>query len=251
MKTRNLIIFLMIFGSLAVFSENNFSKNCADNSITPEESKMGWKLLWDGKTTEGWRGARLSTFPKSGWVIENGRLRIAPGIESAGANVAGGGDIVTTRKYKNFELSVDFKICVGGNTSIQYLVDTELNKDGASIGCKYQIIDDEENPDAKMGMAGNRTMGSLYDLIPAPSDKIFRLTEFNTARIVVNGNKVEHYLNGKKILEYMRGNAWWKALLENSMYKKYPNFGEAAEGHILLQDDGSEVSFKNIKIREL
>jgi hypothetical protein len=182
-------------------------------------------------------------------VIKDGMLSV---VNANGEESTNGGDIVTTRKYKNFELSVDFKMTPGANSGIKYFVDTELNKgEGSSIGCEFQILDDDTHPDAKLGTNGNRKLGSLYDLIPAPENKFYRMTDFNTARIVVNGNKVEHYLNNKKTVEYERGTQMWRALVGYSKYGKWPNFGEAAEGNILLQDHGNEVFFKNIKIKEL
>ncbi len=226
-----------------------FQANCIDNSISDEEAANGWKLLWDGKTTDGWRGAKLTTFPAGGWKIDNGVLKV---LNSNGAESTNGGDIVTIKKYKNFELSADFKITDGANSGIKYFVDTELNKgEGSSIGCEFQILDDKLHPDAKLGVKGNRTLGSLYDLIPAPENKPFRKGFFNNARIVVKGNKVEHYLNDVKIVEYERGSQMWKALVNYSKYSVWPNFGNAAEGNILLQDHGNEVWFKNIKIKEL
>lgn len=226
-----------------------YQANCIDNSISPSEAKQGWKLLWDGKTTAGWRGAKLTTFPEKGWNINNGILNV---VSAAGKESTNGGDIVTIKKYKNFELSVDFKITDGANSGVKYFVDTDLNKgEGSSIGCEFQILDDQLHPDAKLGVNGNRTLGSLYDLIAAPKDKFFRKSDFNTARIVVNGNKVTHYLNDKKTVEYERGTQMWKALVAYSKYSKYPTFGELEEGNILLQDHGDEVFFKNIKIKEL
>ena len=223
--------------------------NRIDNFISKTEASQGWKLLWDGKTTEGWRGAKLKTFPDKGWKIENGVLKV---LKSGGGESANGGDIVTTRKYKNFELSVDFMITKGANSGIKYFVDTELNKgEGSSIGCEFQILDDNNHPDAKLGVKGNRKHGSLYDLIPAPANKPFRGGFFNNARIVVKDNKVEHYLNDTKIVEYERGTQMWQALVNYSKYSVWPGFGEADEGNILLQDHGDEVWFKNIKIKEL
>jgi Domain of Unknown Function (DUF1080) len=223
--------------------------NCNDNTISTVEAKQGWKLLWDGKTTEGWRGAKLSTFPQNGWKIDSGLLKV---VNANGAESANGGDIVTIKKYKNFELTIDFKITDGANSGIKYFVDTDLNQgEGSSIGCEFQILDDKLHPDAKLGVSGNRTLGSLYDLIPAPADKFFRKSDFNTARIVVNGNKVTHYLNDKITVEYERNTQMWRALVNYSKYADYPNFGNLTEGNILLQDHGNEVLFKNIKIREL
>ena len=164
--------------------------NLIANTISPSETKDGWALLWDGKTTDGWRGAKLSTFPAKGWKIEDGILKV---MKSGGAESANGGDIVTTRKYKNFILKVDFKITEGANSGIKYFVNPDMNKGaGSAIGCEFQILDDDKHPDAKLGVKGNRKLGSLYDLIPAPKNKPFNKKEFNTATIIVKGNHVEH-----------------------------------------------------------
>ncbi|MBF6627405.1 MAG: DUF1080 domain-containing protein [Proteiniphilum sp.] len=223
--------------------------NQVANSISAREENEGWKLLWDGETTEGWRGAKMDEFPEKGWSIDNGILKVH---KSDGGESTNGGDIVTTRPYKNFKLKVDFKITEGANSGIKYFVDTNLNKgEGSAIGCEFQILDDRRHPDAKMGKDGNRTLGSLYDLIPAPEDKPFRNGFFNTAMVVVEGNHVEHWLNGVKIIEYERNTESWEALVETSKYKDWPNFGNADEGLLLLQDHGDEVWFQNIKIKEL
>ena len=223
-----------------------------DNTLTQRERQEGWVLLWDGKTTEGWRGAKTPDFPAKGWEIQNGLLRVVP---SGGGESTFGGDIITVNKYKNFILQVDFKISKGANSGIKYFVDPELNKgDGSAIGCEYQILDDENHPDAKLGVKGNRLMGSLYDLIPPDrSDPNYRFDEtgFNTATIIVNGNRVQHLLNGVKIVEYVRNTPGFDALVAYSKYINWPNFGNHAAGHILLQDHGDEVFFKNIKIKEI
>ena len=223
--------------------------NYIDNTISAREAKDGWKLLFDGKTTNGWRGAKLDGFPDHGWKVENGLLKV---LKGAGGESANGGDIITTRTYKNFILKVDFKITEGANSGIKYFVDPTLNKGtGSAIGCEFQILDDLRHPDAKLGVKGNRKLGSLYDLIPAPEKKPFDIKNFNQAMIVVKGNHVEHWLNGVKLLEYERNNAEWNALVAYSKYKDWPNFGNHSEGYILLQDHGHEVWFKNIKIKEL
>jgi Domain of Unknown Function (DUF1080). len=225
--------------------------NTVMNTISPQEAKEGWELLWDGKTTNGWRGARLDAFPTNGWSIQDGILKVH---KSGGGESTNGGDIVTVRKYRNFMLKVDFKITEGANSGIKYFVDSGLNKgEGSAIGCEFQILDDDKHPDAKMGVNGNRTLGSLYDLITSDKTGDFNFDKngFNTALIIVKGNHVEHWLNGVKIVEYERNNQMFNALVAYSKYKNWPNFGNASEGNILLQDHGDEVFFKNVKIKEL
>lgn len=228
------------------------------NQLSEREKAEGWQLLWDGKTTNGWRGAKLDQFPTEGWSIEDGLLIVA---DAGGAEPENGGDIVTIKKYENFELEVDFKFTKGANSGIKYFVDTELNKGkGSSIGCEFQILDDQFHPDAKKGKNGNRTLASLYDLIPANAHKFSpnestkkRVNKYawNRARIEVNGAQVAHYLNGIKVVEYNRSGQQWKDLVATSKYKDWPNFGEAKTGNILLQDHGDQVFYKNIKIKEL
>lgn len=229
-----------------------------NNTLTNRELDEGWKLLWDGKTTTGWRGAKLTKFPENGWSMSNGELMVS---ENGGAESENGGDIVTVEKYENFILEVDFKYTKGANSGIKYFVDTDLNKGtGSSIGCEFQILDDAFHPDANMGVDENRTLGSLYDLIKADAHQ-FSSTQgphkrinnygWNRARIVVDGNKVQHYLNDVKVIEYERNTQMWRALVAYSKYKDWPAFGEAPEGHILLQDHGNQVFFKNIKLKEL
>ena len=221
---------------------------CAqDNTLTSKEKADGWKLLWDGRTTEGWRGAKRDDFPDKGWKIEKGVLKVLPGNGGESEN---GGDIITTRLYKNFILKVDFKITEGANSGIKYFVDPTLNKGaGSAIGCEFQILDDLRHPDAKLGVKGNRTLGSLYDLIPAPDDKPFDITAWNTATVIVEGNHVEHWLNGVKLIEYERNNQEWNALVAYSKYRDWPNFGNYEEGYILLQDHGDEVWYRNIRMK--
>ncbi len=230
-------------------------ENFVANTLTQQEKRKGWRLLWDGKSTDGWRSARSMDFPDKGWVIENGILTV---LETGGDESRAGGDIITKDKFSNFELKLEFKITKGANSGIKYFVDPELNKGpGSSIGLEYQILDDQAHPDAKMGVKGNRTCASLYDLITAKNlsvpgrHKDFRgIGKWNQARIVVNGNHIEHWLNGFKVIEYERNTQMYRALVAYSKYKVWPNFGELPEGHILLQDHGNEVSFRSIKIRE-
>lgn len=224
--------------------------NLIPNTLSANEQADGWKLLWDGKTTEGWRGARLDHFPEKGWEIKDGILSVK---SSGGAESANGGDIVTKEVYGDFILSVDFKITEGANSGIKYFVKPDMNKGaGSAIGCEFQILDDKRHPDAKLGVKGNRTLGSLYDLITAKKEGAnFRPGDFNNAMVVVKGDKVEHWLNGVKVVEYTRNNQMFNALVAYSKYRDWPDFGNHKEGHILLQDHGDQVFFKNIKIREL
>lgn len=221
------------------------------NALTSEESKAGWRLLWDGHSSAGWRSARGDAFPAKGRQIKDGVLSV---VRSDGHEGGVGGDIITVDKYANFELSVDFRITPGANSGIKYYVDPELNKGsaGSSIGLEYQILDDERHPDAKLGKNGNRTIASLYDLYPAASTKKpHPIGEWNTARIVSRGARIEHWLNGEKVLEYTRFTDQFRQDVQGSKYKVWPHFGELHEGHILLQDHGDNVSFRNIKIRVL
>jgi len=220
------------------------------NKLTANEADQGWKMLWDGKTTNGWRGAQLETFPEKGWVIENGELTV---LSTGGEESTAGGDIVTTKNYSDFELMLDFKITEGANSGIKYYVDTEINKGpGSSIGLEYQILDDARHADAKLGNhEGSRTLASLYDLIQADTTKpVNPIGEWNSAHIISKNNHVEHYLNGAKVLEYDRKSNPFRKLVAESKYKKWPNFGELESGQLLLQDHGDRVSFKNIKIKE-
>lgn len=196
------------------------------NVLTIDEKKNGWKLLWDGKTTNGWRGAKLEEFPKTGWKIEDGVLSV---LASGGSESNAGGDIVTEENYSDFELKVDFKVTPGGNSGIKYYVDTNINKgEGSSIGLEYQILDDDLHPDAKLGNHdGSRTVSSLYDLIQADVNKpINPVGEWNTAYISSKSNHVEHWLNGTKVLEYERKSDVYKKLVSESKYKKWSKFAQ-------------------------
>ena len=232
--------------------------NAPANRLTDAERAAGWRLLWDGQTTEGWRSAKSETFPASGWEIKDDVLTV---LATGGAESAAGGDIITRERYSTFELVADFKITEGANSGIKYFVQPNLDpitgtgaksNKGSAIGLEFQILDDARHPDAKLGRDGNRTVGSLYDMIPAgDTKKPNPIGEWNTARIVVDSRHVEHWLNGLKVLEYERGSQAFRDLVAQSKYKNIPGFGEWADGHILLQDHGNRVSFRNLKIRRI
>jgi hypothetical protein len=225
--------------------------NAIPNNLSAFEKANGWKLLFDGKTSNGWIGAYKKNFPDKGWEIKDGVLNV---VSSEGREAANGGDIVTKEKFSAFDLSFDFKLTPGANSGLKYFVTLGENNQGSAIGLEYQILDDTLHPDAKMGLNGNRTLASLYDLIKAQKTSRFikQPGGWNTGRIVVYpNNHVEHYLNGIKVLEYERGSQAYRDLVAVSKYKVWPNFGEAKDGYILLQDHGNEVSFRSIKIRKL
>ncbi len=221
-----------------------------DNVLTKKEKDEGWQLLFDGKTTTGWKGAFIEGFPEKGWKIEKGILMVEP---SGGHESTNGGDIVTLKEYADFELIVDFKLTEGANSGIKYFVDAKQATPASprsAYGLEFQLLDDARHPDAKLGRDGNRTIGSLYDLIPASSTKpATPIGKWNKACIVTNGKHVEHWLNGLKVLEYERGSEAFNKLVAQSKYKYIPGFGLIEKGRILLQDHGDRVYFKNVKIR--
>jgi uncharacterized protein len=237
-------------------------KPAPPNTLTAPEKAAGWKLLWNGKNTDGWRSAKSEEFPKTGWTIHDGVLTVDAGWTNGEAEAQSGGDIITTRRYANFELTADFKCSPGCNSGIKIFVQPDLapidkvtgkpTAKGSAIGLEFQILDDAKHPDAKLGQDGDRTLGSLYDLMPAPKDKkVLPVGEWNHARILSQGKHVACWLNGEKTVEFDRGSDDLRARVAASKYHNIPNFGEWADGHILLQEHGSEVSFRNVKIREL
>ena len=233
------------------FPKDMYVLNNIPNDLCNYEKQNGWKLLFDGTDSKGWRGAYKKSFPDVEWQVKDGLITV---LSSAGKEGGTAGDVVTLDEYSAFDLSFDFKLTPGANSGVKYFVTLNENNTGSAIGLEYQVLDDSLHPDAKLGRNGDRTLASLYDLIAAKKEKRFihQPGEWNTGRIVVYpNNHVEHYLNGIKVLEYERGSKEFRDLVALSKYKVWPDFGEARQGHILLQDHGNEVSYRSIKIKEL
>lgn len=225
--------------------------NMLPNDLSEQEKALGFKLLFNGKDFSGWRAVHGDKMPTVHWKVQNGEINVSPSDGSETGN-----DIVTTEQYGAFEMTFEFKLTEGANSGVKYFVNENFNSQGKSgIGLEYQVLDDEKHPDAKMGVVGNRTMASLYDLIPSTKvDKRFqkKIGEWNLARIVVHpSNIVQHWLNGFKVVEYERKSNIYNALVARSKFEKLAGFGAGDKGNILLQDHGNNVSYRSLKIREI
>jgi hypothetical protein len=214
------------------------------NRLTPEEEKAGWRLLFDGKVTAGWRGFKNSHFLPERWIIQDGALKSIP---TGTGDSHGGGDIVTVDTFSDFDLRWEWRISRGGNSGLKYFVTEERN---GPIAHEYQLLDDLVHPDGKIGP--HRQTASFYDVVPPSKDKPLRpVGEWNQSRVLVQGNHVEHWLNGQKVLAYELGSPDLQAAIAKSKFKDVTGFGSKIDGHILLQDHGDEVWFRNIKILSL
>ena len=230
--------------------------NRIPNTLSSREVTDGWKLMFNGNSAAGWRGANKENFPDRGWKIGNGEMTV---LRSTRDGSARGGDIVSTEEYSAFELSLEFKITEGANSGIKYFVVESGNQQGLVHGLEYQILDDSRHPDARLftTFEGSRRCAGLYDMIKPANIRFNSIGQWNQAVIkVFPSNHVEHWLNGFKTLEYERGSEAFRELVKGSKYtagayNTNGRFGEAPKGRILLQDHGDEVSFRNIKIRDI
>jgi hypothetical protein len=229
------------------------SKYAASTAALNQSEEDGWKLLFDGETTSGWRGINQESFPSAGWKIENEILMVNA---TDGEESGNGGDIITTEQYSNFVFEWEWKmLSKGGNSGVKYFVKEGLSSNEKyGAGLEYQILDDENHEwmlEGKMQPGDYHTLASLYEIYPAKNRSPKPLGEWNHSRIVVEGKHVEHWLNGTKVLEFERGSEDFRKKVAESKFSQYESFGEAKEGHILLQDHGSKVAFRNLRIREL
>jgi len=219
------------------------------NTLSKQEVKDGWKLLFNGKNTDGWHGYNKQGFPEKGWEVKDGTLHV---FGSGKGEAGGGGDIITNQQYGNFELALDWKVSEGGNSGIFYLVQEKPGQPIWKSAPEMQILDNDKHPDAKLGVDGNRAAGSLYDLIPGNMEVVKPAGEWNEVKVLVYKGTVIHTVNGVNVLEYHLWTDDWNNMVLNSKFKDYEDFLNTAEkGYIGLQDHGDDVWFRNIKIREL
>ncbi|TKG93804.1 DUF1080 domain-containing protein [Puteibacter caeruleilacunae] len=228
-------------------ADDVFVVNLLHNDLSNAEKAQGWKLLFDGKTNNGWKGAKSETFPTKGWEVKDGLITV---LSDGGDRSKSGGDIVTKEKFKAFDFQFEFMLTEAANSGIKY----GLGNNGATTGLEYQLLDDKKHPDSNNGVVGNRKLASLYDLIPAEKQSRFvkKPGQWNRGRLVVYpDNRVEHWLNGVKVVEYTRGSAIYRALVARSKYKGYEGFGMSEETPLLLQDHHDTVHFRSLKIKTL
>ena len=234
----------------AVTPEGVVEETMGPNQLTQAEIDDGWVLLFDGETSTGWAGYNKESFP-NGWQIVDGTMH----CQGSGRGEAGsveGGDIVFEKPFSNFHLKLEWKISKGGNSGIFYL-GQDTHDYIWKTAPEMQVLDNENHPDAKAGIAGNRQAGALYDLIPADPQNTRPAGEWNSVEIKVYKGSVWHYQNGEVVLEYHLWTPEWNELVASSKFPKLnPDWADvAAEGLIGLQDHGDDVWYRNIEIKEL
>ena len=245
---KRIISIMMIFAAFIICKNIQAQESTALNTLSPQEMKDGVVLLFDGKNTDQWRGYEKTEFPK-GWNIEDNALHC---IGSGKGEAGQGGDIITKEKYKNFELTLDWKISEGGNSGIFILAQELPGEPIWKSAPEMQVLDNIKHPDAKLGVDGNRMAGSLYDLIPAKPQNAKPVGEWNQVKITVYKGTVIFNQNGKNVVEFHLWTDDWKKMCANSKFKDFTNFIDTAtEGYIGLQDHGDDVWYRNIKIKKL
>ena len=243
MSLRTACVAVLIVAASAAVGTAAPQNGAGANRLTPEEQKAGWTLLFDGKSLDGWRGYKKADATDSRWKVEDGFLMLPA---DNGRDTHGERDIITKETFGSFELSFEWRIANGGNSGVKYLV---LEDQDSAIGHEYQIIDDAAHADAKVGP--HRQTAAFYDVLPAADRPTKPAGELNTTRIVVRGKHVEHWLNGKRVLQYELDSPAVRAAIAKSKFKDIERFGKPQNAHILLQDHGNQVWFRNIKIRKL
>ena len=251
-------------GTVTLYCSQGFQGPEKWDKHTYAVDNKGYISIFDGKSFAGWRGYG-KTYVPSRWVIDNGTIHFIGNQTDAGKGKEGG-DLIFAHKFKNFELSIDWKICKGGNSGIFYLAQELANKDGhlESIvvsGLESQVLDNENHPDAKLGKNGNRKSSSLYDLIPANPQNAKPYEQWNNTVVRVENGLVTHFQNGQQVVQYRLWTPEWIALLQTSKFseKAWPaaflGFSEAGgakhEGLIGLQDHGDDVWYRNIRMKIL
>ena len=243
MPLRRWILTALAMAALAAAQPLAQQATSTPNTLTDAEKKAGWILLFDGHSLDGWRGYKKPDAVDSRWKAVDGTLTLPA---DNGKDTHGQRDLITKDTFEQFELSVDWKVAPGSNSGIKYFI---LEDRDAAVGHEYQVIDDERHPDAKVGP--HRQTAAFYDVLPANDRPLKPAGEWNTTRIVVRGQTVEHWLNSKKVLQYELNSPALNAAIEKSKFKGIERFGKRQNGHILLQDHGDQVWFRNIKIRRL
>jgi hypothetical protein len=211
----------------------------AMNTLSTAEQSEGWKLLFNGTDLTGWKGYKKDA-PGAAWAVEDGALALTAG---------GAGDLMTAEEFGPFELALDWKIAPNGNSGIIYLVKEADGADNTyNTGPEMQVLDNDGHADGKIP---SHRAGALYDIETPPDGAVKPVGEWNEARVIFTGSKIEHWLNGQKVSESSYGDDAWKAKVAASKFKTMPLFGAAASGHIALQDHGDRVWYRNIKIKPL
>lgn len=215
----------------------------ASNALSEAEKRAGWTLLFDGSTLSGWRGYKRQDAADTRWKVEDGLLTVdaADGRDTRGAL-----DLITIDTFDQFELAFEWRISPGGNSGVKYFV---LEDQDAAIGHEYQIIDDERHPDAKLGPT--RQTSSFYDVLAASNRPLEPVGQFNHSRIRVQNSTVEHWLNGARVLQYTLDSPALQEAIDRSKFKGIERFGKLQRGHLLLQDHGDRVGYRNIRLRRL